>query len=314
MAKAAVFQLVKACLMLYKNAMISRSLLTFALAVSSTQIWAVPFARTGCQTTSYERGMRDLVQRVSIVDGDDRVLIDELAPTLGWTTQRVSNVRKAMGQIFCPGSRSTAFLIGTNITIATVAHTFYNQQGQLKARAGECYFKNYAGQRFSLDIQRGLRVGSTNPHADQDKDWAIVRLGQPVNAEPFAVDESGRSAKQKDLITLSSYQVGMADRFKNDINGHRCTNMEYFPPDRNIDVPTLLTNCDTNHGASGSPAIVEVSGRLVAAGIMAAGGDRDGAYDPANQVATKFTGIDSRIIGEIRGLTQQEVQVAEASL
>ncbi len=307
--------------------MFTRLAVFIVMASASAQIWAFPLGKLGCNPTGYERGLNELVQRVSVIERDDRVALSEFGRVRAWDEAKIRRVQKVVGKVRCPGSdfgnggTASAFLVGTDLTLATSAHTFIDERGRKRSPLNECYFENFANppQRTFLSFDDGFsEFGTQAPYQEQDRDWAIVRLRKKiVGAEPFRVDLSGVSfddGSQYPIINVSKVQSGMANQVaETELVAQACSNKDLYSQSA-----ILMTDCDSSYGITGSPALRDMNGQLVAVGIMGWGAEANQANNgrPFNQaagIATKAIGIDLRIIQVINRIYDRTIRTASAA-
>ena len=94
-----------------------------------------------------EFGSRGIVRQVNLVGSknangqwsDPRGLLSVKGPELGLSAQEMAQLRQTVGDVVCPGTQGTAFLIGQGRDILTNAHIFVDENGKDRANLDKCF-------------------------------------------------------------------------------------------------------------------------------------------------------------------------------
>lgn len=284
-----------------------------ALLASSQAGFAIPrLAKPGCNESSYERGLRELIHKVGVVDTDGRVALSELTKRGEITQAEEEVLKKAVGSVHCRvngkdpnGVEQTGWKVasavivgggGPSKTLLTVAHAFFWPNSNVPLTGlSSCYFQDRAGSpRVSLDLEdTDLRnptelsqpegrfiLGTNTPAAQRNRDRAVVRLKSAVNVSlPISRSGEGLGLNQR-LLNVSAPHLDLVRAkkfdFNRDIVGQICST-------RAIQSNGVITDCSSSGLASGSPLIVRNrNNRLVVAGLLAE------EVTPANHDRTAF--------------------------
>ncbi len=223
----------------------ARTLVTLVLAFAHITGHAIPLVKPGCDDTSYERGFRDLVHKVGIMDSDERVETSVLVNRGVLTKAEEQRIRATFGNIECPIYRwdpvkkkdvyhrhsvASAAIVHDKQTIITAAHVFFDSESKEPIQyLSKCKFRNreipavvtslnlkdgmLSGAGAKLKVPGRMVFGTLDPFAEPNRDRAAIRLAAPVaNAEPFEYDSSDAYPTEKPnaLINISIPQVDMA--------------------------------------------------------------------------------------------------------
>ncbi len=271
-----------------------------------------------CNSSSYERGFSELVQKVSIIGKEDgRVAMKELAegdnPKI--TKAELAQIRKSTGYVYCPATKSacSGALVGTDQTIVTAAHCFIDGQGRRREQLEGCFFQNLEKkwQKVELDFSPGsYKFYSLIPAEDPSNDLAIVRIKRKIKgAKPFPVSDR-RMLPGTEMINSSIIQVNMVRKVDStEPVGQVCTNMYTFLPD-NDSGTVYFTDCDAGGGGSGSLALVRRNGRLEAVGTIVSGSGDDQNYKEYNpdMARTRIVGYDPMHLVDIKAVANGEAR------
>jgi hypothetical protein len=97
-----------------------------------------------------EFGSSGVVRQVNLVGSknangqwiDPRGLLSVKGPELGLSAQEMAQLRQTVGDVVCPGTQGTAFLIGQGHDIPTNAHIFVDENGKDRANLDKCFWQN----------------------------------------------------------------------------------------------------------------------------------------------------------------------------
>ncbi len=277
-----------------------------------------------CNSSSYDRGFSELVQKVTIIGKEDgRKAMKELAegdnPKI--TKAELSQIRKSTGYVYCPGTKynnqstCSGALVGTDQTIVTAAHCFIDERGRRREPLEGCFFQNLEKkwQKVELDFSPGsYKFYSATPYQDSSNDRAIVRIKRKIKgAKPFPVSDR-RMLPGTEMILSSVGQENMVRKVDStEPVGQVCTTMHMFPPD-NISGTVYYTDCDAGSGGSGGLALVRRNGKLEAVGTLVGGSDDDQNYTEytPNVAYTRIVGYDPIHLVDIKAVANGEAKIA----
>ena len=256
---------------------------------------SVPISGAHCAQSGYTKSWDTLLHRVAVAKDDTRFGLHEGAPKFGLTANEKDWISKVTGRVICPGDKETkgalssGSLIGRNDLILTTAHSFRNRDGSARSDWPSCYFETQSQPpvRRKLLLDSTTIYGTTKPQSEQDLDYTLVRLAEPilgVEPIPIAADAGGIKEGQE-LIVISAHQDSMKKERKllaNEPIIQRCSAREILPADERSGVATY-SDCSSTGGASGSILLKrDDSNRLVGVGVLNRSAKRslDGApYD-----------------------------------
>ena len=268
---------------------------------------SVPLGVT-CANNSYASAIRALTHQASLVGKDDRKPITEVSDSLGLSTGEVSQIRKSVGFIVCPGTKyknpasGTAFLVGSNQKLMTVGHAFKEKDGRWREPLSECYFRNQdvPPKRSKLAIGKDGKdlVGGSPTLLSSGLDFAFAKLTEPIaNATPLKIEERDdhELVVNEKLLMISALQAGVKNPDYTQPLAQGCVVNQtgYYSS------TTIFTDCDLTGGGSGSPVLTrDKNNDLVIRGIMTADGgtEHEGEeYDFAKGNYSKGIGFDAKV-------------------
>lgn len=217
----------------------------------------------------------------AIVGKDDRGRLTVLGPKLGLSAEEIEQARKSTGLVICGRIAASGALVGSNQVLLTTAHTFIDEKGRTR-KLKNCYFRTQ--EKKPRTVKLDLRPGSVlfgQQYAAQElipDDYAVARLAKPLDgAEPFLpptywfMPHAGDS-----LIAFSALMKGMTRPDLSQPIVQACTVRQVISNDqgrtRMRAAPLFLSDCDLDHGGSGSINLSrEQGGQLVIRGIFRGG-------------------------------------------
>jgi V8-like Glu-specific endopeptidase len=194
-----------------------------------------------------------------IIDTDDRQIVDSWDPP--WN---------AVGKVNTPAWRRLGECTGTLIArdiVLTAAHCLYNEVSGRPFRNEDIHFS--AGLRRDLkighSISRCVRFAKDYRFEDRirpksiARDYAFIVLANPIDTAPVGLLPQDAL---KAGLTVTHAGYGRDRRFL--LVAHKACTIS------NVRGSLLQTDCDTNHGQSGGPLLVERDGVFAVAGVMSA--------------------------------------------
>lgn len=192
-----------------------------------------------------------------IIGQDDRRIVDSWEPP--WN---------AIGKVNTPAYRRLGECTGTLVRgdiVVTAAHCLINEISGKPFRDQDIH--------FSAGLRRDRRIGHATarcvrfpegyrfeePLGDGAGDYAFVVLDSAIDTPPLSLIPRGR-LRTGNTVTHAGY--GRDRRFL-PVAHRGCTVT-------GLHGAWVFTDCDTNHGQSGGPLIVETEGAYFVAGIMSA--------------------------------------------
>jgi V8-like Glu-specific endopeptidase len=293
-------------------------------------------------------GSRGILHQVNLVgskraDGqwnDPRGLLTVKGPELGLSAQEIAQLRQTVGDVVCPGTQGTAFLIGQGREILTNAHVFVDENGEDRANLDKCFWQNKEEpfQRIAVETsERRMKLFTRSTAKEFYLDLAIARLAQTVaGARPVSIGTGASVEIGERLLMVSAAQLRMpslpnqvtelirgdSDQAPFRFNYNRepilqgCTVMAVGQPSDTVANDTIYSDCSATKGASGSPILVRSqSGELVIKGVHVGGGQDAADYtnftlDGASPMGRSYSNaiqLNQDILGEIsRFETNQE--------
>jgi len=194
-----------------------------------------------------------------IIGEDDRQIVDSLEPP--WN---------ALGKINTPAWRRLGECTGTLVArdlVVTAAHCLYNEISGKPFRNEDIHFS--AGLRRDesighsvarcLRFAEGYRPDRRVSESTIALDHAFIVLAEPIDTEPVKILPPN---ELKAGLTVTHAGYGRDRRFL-PVAHHACTV-------KRIRGGVIDSDCDTNHGQSGGPLLVQRDGNHVIAGVMSA--------------------------------------------
>jgi V8-like Glu-specific endopeptidase len=286
-------------------------------------------------------GSRAVVRQVNLVgrknaDGqwiDPRGLLTIKGPELGLSTNEIAQLRQTVGDVVCPGTQGTAFLVGEGRDILTNAHIFVDENGKDRANLDKCFWQNKAEpfQRVPLETSgQQMELFTRSPAREFYLDLAIARLGQAIPGAhplPFSTKASVEIGERLFMVSAGQLRMpslpnqvtelirGDPDQPPFEFNYNRepilqgCTVMAVGRPDDAVANDAIYSDCSATRGASGSPILVRSqNGELAIKGVHVGGGQDAADYTDFTLDGARPTGrsysnalqLNQHILGEIR--------------
>ena len=289
-----------------------------------------------------EFGSSGVVRQVNLVGSrnangqwiDPRGLLSVKGPELGLSAQEMTQLRQTVGDVVCPGTQGTAFLIGQGRDILTNAHIFVDENGKDRANLDKCFWQNKDEpfQRISVETgEHDLKLFTRSTAREFYLDLAVVRLAQAVSgAHPLPFDTRASVEIGEPLIMVSAGQLRMPSlpkpatefirgddpaqaAFEFDYNREPilqgCTVMAVGRPADAVANDAIYNDCSATRGTSGSPILVRSpSGELAIRGVHVGGGQDAADYtdftlDNASPTGRSYSNalqLNQDILAEIR--------------
>ena len=114
---------------------------------------------------------------------DPRGLLSSKGPELGLSAQEIAQLRRTVGDVVCPGTQGTAFLVGHGRIILTNAHIFVDSNGKDRANLDKCFWQNEDEpfQRIPLETgERNMKLFTRSTAKEFYLDLAVARLSITV--------------------------------------------------------------------------------------------------------------------------------------
>src|SRR6202044_1411738 len=86
---------------------------------------------------------------------DPRGLLSVKGPELGLSAQEMAQLRRTVGDVVCPGTQGTAFLIGEGRDILTNAHIFVDENGKDRGNLDKCFWQNKDEPFQRISVETG---------------------------------------------------------------------------------------------------------------------------------------------------------------
>lgn len=294
-----------------------RVLTISAIALCAGAAWAVPFARPGCQTSGYDRGMQNLVHKIAVIGSDDRVPLSRFARRLNWNRSKAARVSKLNGEIKCTDTRGnvTEFsgaVVGTQYTLLTAAHSFFDPVTNVRRDFVDCVFESQATSPrvgpITVNLERSHIAASHRD--DHTKDWAVLRLSTGMG-DFFAVDPSGAALEEKEYIQVAARHEDLPAT--GEPYAQTCSRREVWAR-RGSNASLILSDCDSTAISSGSTFLVDSSDQLIAVGVLTGGGNPSRNGQPYSRAgATHSLAIDAEMIDVIYSVGGRVLQTAGAN-
>jgi V8-like Glu-specific endopeptidase len=263
---------------------------------------------------------------------DPRGLLSVKGPELGLSAQEIAQLRQTVGDVVCPGTQGTAFLVGQGRDILTNAHVFVDENGKDRANLDKCFWQNKDEpfRRISIETdEHNLKLFTRSTAKEFYLDLAIARLGQSIpGAHPLPFEASASVEIGEQLIMVSAGQLRMPSLPKQitefiqgdpeqaafEFNYNRepilqsCTVMAVRRFADMVANDAIYNDCSATRGASGSPILVRSqTGELAIKGVHVGGGQdaadyTDFALDEASPLGRSYSNalqLNREVLGEI---------------
>jgi hypothetical protein len=234
---------------------------------------------------------------------DPRGLLSVKGPELGLSAPEMAQLRQTVGDVVCPGTQATAFLIGQGRELVTNAHIFVDENGQDRANLDKCFWQNKDEpfQRISVETgEHDIKLFTRSTAKEFYLDLAVVRLARAIPvAHPLAFDTRASVEIGEHLIMVSAGQLRMPSlpkpvtefirgdpaqpAFEFDYNREPilqgCTVMAVGGPADTVANDAIYSDCSATRGTSGSPILVRSrTGELAIKGVHVGGGQDAADY------------------------------------
>jgi V8-like Glu-specific endopeptidase len=263
---------------------------------------------------------------------DPRGLLSVKGPELGLSAQEIAQLRQTVGDVVCPGTQGTAFLVGQGRAILTNAHMFVDENGKDRANLDKCFWQNKDEpfQRILIETdEHNMKLFTRSTAKEFYLDLAIARLRQAIpGAHPLAFETRASVAIGEQLVMVSAGQLRMPSlpkpetefihgdpeqaAFEFDYNREPilqgCTVMAVGRPADTVANDAIYSDCSATRGASGSPILVRSqTGELAIKGVHVGGGQDAADYtdftlDEASPLGRSYSNalqLNQEILGEI---------------
>jgi V8-like Glu-specific endopeptidase len=288
-----------------------------------------------------EFGSRGVVRQVNLVGSKDangqwidpRGLLSVKGPELGLSAQEMAQLRQTVGDVVCPGTQATAFLVGQGRDILTNAHVFVDENGKDRANLDKCFWQNKDEpfQRIAVETgEHDIKLFTRSTIKQFYLDLAVVRLAQAIpGAHPLPFDTRTSVEVGEPLIMVSAGQMRMPSlpkpvtefirgdpeqpAFEFDYNREPilqgCRVMAVGRPADPVANDTIYSDCSATRGTSGSPILVRSdTGELAIKGVHVGGGQDAADYtdftldgaSPKGRSYSNALQLNPDILGDIR--------------
>ena len=319
--------------------------LTNAMLVFASIVSLASAAGSPAKTTP---GFRSVVQQVNLVgrknaDGrwiDPRGLLTVKGPELGLSTPEMAQLRQTVGDVVCPGTQGTAFLVGQGRDILTNAHIFVDENGKDRANLDKCFWQNKDEpfQRIPVETdEHHLKLFTRSTATEFYLDLAIVRLRHAIpGARPFPFSTKASVEIGERLLMVSAGQLRMPSLpnqvtefvrgdpeqppFEFDYNREPilqgCTVMAIGMHADAVANDAIYSDCSATRGTSGSPILVRSQrGELAISGVHVGGGQDAADYtdftlDDASPLGRSYSNalqLNQDILDEIRRFETDQI-------
>jgi V8-like Glu-specific endopeptidase len=288
-----------------------------------------------------EFGSSGVVRQVNLVGSrnangqwiDPRGLLSVKGPELGLSEQEMAQLRHTVGDVVCPGTQATAFLIGQGHDILTNAHVFVDENGNDRANLDKCFWQNKDEpfQRIAVETgEHDIKLFTRSTAKEFYLDLAVVRLAQAIpGVHPLPFDTRDSVEIGEPLIMVSAGQLRMPSLpkpvtefirgdpkqavFEFDYNREPilqgCTVMAVGSPSDTVANDAIYSDCSATRGSSGSPILTRSpTGELAIKGVHVGGGQDAADYtdftldgaSPKGRSYSNALQLNQDILGEIR--------------
>jgi V8-like Glu-specific endopeptidase len=294
------------------------------LAFRSSPLWAIEFSLRQVNLVGSKNANGQWV--------DPRGLLGIKGPELGLSGQEIAQLRQTVGDVVCPGTQGTAFLVGQGRNILTNAHIFVDENGKDRANLDKCFWQNKDEpfQRISIETdEHNLKLFTRSTAKEFHLDLAIARLGKTIpGAHPLPFDTRASVGIGEQLIMVSAGQLRMPSlprqvtefihgdperpAFEFDYNREPilqgCKVMSVGGLADTVANDTIYSDCAATKGTSGSPILVRSqTGELAIKGVHVGGGQDAADYtdftlDGASPLGRSYSNalqLNPEILGEI---------------
>jgi hypothetical protein len=196
---------------------------------------------------------------------DKRGSLLERGPAIGLSAAEIEQAQLATGLVVCPDIRGSGALVLSNQIIVTAAHLFFDEQDRLRRTLRKCHFELQSDPHVRVKLDATSIVFGTDRYY-LGGDWAVVRLVSPIqNARPYRPlplpREGNPLPEGSRLFSIAAGARGFNGNPKVPIV-QECTVKETRFNGRSV-----LSDCMSSFGMSGSIVLTRGAGDLLAAGI-----------------------------------------------
>ena len=191
----------------------------------------------------------------------------------------MAQLRQTVGDVVCPGTQGTAFVVGQGRDILTNAHIFVDENGKDRANLDKCFWQNKDEpfQRISVETdEHNMKLFTRSTAKEFYLDLAVVRLAQGIpGVHPLPFDARASVQIGEQLIMVSAGQLRMPSlpkpvtefirgdpeqgAFEFDYNREPilqgCTVMAVGRPADTVANDAIYSDCSATRGTSGSPIL-----------------------------------------------------------
>jgi hypothetical protein len=273
------------------------------LAAGANPLAAAEFA--------FQFGSPEFLQPVNLVGSrnsngqwiDPRGLLSAKGPELGLSMQEIAQLRQTVGDVVCPGTQGTAFLVGQGRQILTNAHIFVDENGADRPNLDKCFWQNKAEPFERIPLAPGannLKLFTRSTVKEFYLDLAVARLERSLpEAHAFGFDTGASVEIGERIVMVSAGQLRMPSlpkpvaefirgdpdkaAFEFDYNREPilqgCTVMAVGKPTDPVPNDSIYSDCSATRGTSGSPILVRSqNGDLRIRGVHVGGGQDAADY------------------------------------
>lgn len=217
-----------------------------------------PRATPDCPTSNTRvEHQGNLIHKIAIFGQDGRTF---------HAANKIPSRHKASGEIKCGDFSATAQLTGASDVITTASHVIYDEIGCRKPPS--CTFTPAGGRPVNVRLDLMLAtcinekpdLSNLKPKVDARKDWAVLKLEQPVEGvTPYGIPKQ----PVESTAVLESTHISIAKRdSRTDFSTQVC-NLSHRGRYKRL---PMLNNCDNVGGSSGG-AHVDESNNLLAINV-----------------------------------------------